>query len=148
TALALKLVPVKHAIGTVARRKRVFDRPRSGVVNTTWSWLPIKHRDFSCWNIDHHPKIASLMKTHMLKRSSLVAAALILTSSCADLTPSQNAAMVGAAGGALAGGIASAAGLGTAQSIATGLAAGAAVGAVTYVIAKHQATERQRQIAE
>ena len=35
-----------------------------------------------------------------------------------------------------------------AQSIATGLAAGAAVAVMTYVIAKHQATERQRQIAE
>jgi len=88
------------------------------------------------------------MKTHMLKGASVVAAASIITASCSNLTPGQNAAIFGAAGGALAGGIGSAAGMNTGQAIATGLAAGAAVAAVTYVIAKHQATERQRQIAE
>jgi pyruvoyl-dependent arginine decarboxylase (PvlArgDC) len=88
------------------------------------------------------------MKTHVLKGASLVAAASLLTAGCSNLTPSQNAAMFGAAGGALAGGIGSAAGMNTGQAIATGLAAGAAVATVTYVIAKHQATERQRQIAE
>ena len=88
------------------------------------------------------------MKTHVLKGASLVAAASLLTAGCSNLTPSQNAAMFGAAGGALAGGIGSAAGMNTGQAIATGLAAGAAISAVTYVIAKHQATERQRQIAQ
>lgn len=36
----------------------------------------------------------------------------------------------------------------TAESIATGAAVGAVVAATTYIIAKHQATERQRRIAE
>ncbi|MDP9292491.1 MAG: hypothetical protein M3O82_09030, partial [Verrucomicrobiota bacterium] len=34
------------------------------------------------------------------------------------------------------------------DSVVTGLATGAVIGMVTYIIAKHQATERQRQIAE
>ena len=36
----------------------------------------------------------------------------------------------------------------TAQSIATGAAVGAVVAATTYIIAKHQASVRQRRIAE
>jgi hypothetical protein len=47
-----------------------------------------------------------------------------------------------------AGGIASASGASAGQAVAIGAATGAVVAAVTYVIAKHQATERQHQIAE
>jgi hypothetical protein len=88
------------------------------------------------------------MKIRTLKASSVLAAASIFATGCADLTPLQNAGVFGAAGGAAAGGIARAAGASAGESAAIGLASGAAIAAVTYIIAKHEATERQRRIAE
>ena len=88
------------------------------------------------------------MKIPILKTSSLLAALSIFSTGCADLTPGQNAAVFGAASGAAAGGIASAAGAGAGRSVAIGAATGAVVAAVTYIIAQHQATERQRRLAE
>src|ERR1041385_6278443 len=88
------------------------------------------------------------MKMPMLKSSSLLTATAILTTACAEMTPGQNAALFGSMGGAAAGGIARASGMSTGEAVATGIAAGAVIAAVTYVIAKHEATERQRQIAE
>ena len=64
------------------------------------------------------------------------------------MTPGENAAIFGSLGGAAAGGIARAAGASTGESIAIGVASGAIIAATTYIIAKHQATERQRRIAE
>jgi len=86
------------------------------------------------------------MRIVTLKTSSLLAAVSIVVG-CADLTPLQNAGIFGAAGGATAGGIARATGASTGQSVAIGAATGAAIAAVTYIIAKHQATERQQRIA-
>ncbi len=88
------------------------------------------------------------MKIPMLKTSSLMAAASIFATGCADLTPLQNAGVFGAAGGAAAGGIARASGASVGESVAIGAASGAVIAAVTYIIAKHQATERQHRIAE
>jgi hypothetical protein len=88
------------------------------------------------------------MKTSLLRTSSLLAAVSMLGTGCADLTPLQNAGVFGAASGAAAGGIASASGASAGESVAIGAATGAVVAAVTYVIAQHQATERQRRIAE
>jgi hypothetical protein len=88
------------------------------------------------------------MKIPMLKTSSLMAAASILATGCADLTPMQNAGVFGIAGGTAAGGIARASGASTGESVAIGAATGAVIAAVTYVIAKHEATERQHRIAE
>ena len=87
------------------------------------------------------------MKLLILRSSSLLTAAAILTTACSELTPGENAALFGSMGGAAAGGIASASGMSTGQAVATGVAAGAVVAAVTYIIAKHEATERQREIA-
>ena len=87
------------------------------------------------------------MRIVTLKTSSLLAAVSIVVG-CSDLTPLQNAGIFGAAGGATAGGIAHATGASTGQSVAIGAATGAAIAAVTYIIAKHQATERQHRIAE
>jgi hypothetical protein len=84
------------------------------------------------------------MKTRTLKTTCLLAAATIATTGCETLTPEQNAGLFGSLGGAAAGGIASASGASTGEAIATGVAAGA----VTYIIAKREATERQRRIAE
>lgn len=64
------------------------------------------------------------------------------------MTPGENAAVFGSIGGAAAGGIARAAGMSTRDSVLIGAGTGALIGVVTYVIAKRQATERQRRIAE
>ena len=88
------------------------------------------------------------MKIPLLRTSSIFAAASILATGCADMTPLQNAGVFGAASGAAAGGIASASGASAGEAVAIGAATGAVVAAVTYVIAKHEATERQHRIAE
>ena len=88
------------------------------------------------------------MNIPMLKTSSLLAAASLFATGCADLTPLQNAGVFGAAGGTAAGGIASASGASAGQAVAIGAATGAAIAVVTYIIAKHEATERQHRIAE
>lgn len=64
------------------------------------------------------------------------------------MTPGENAAVFGTGAGIAAGVIGAAAGMNTGQAIATGLAVGAVTATVVYVVAKHQATERQRRIAE
>lgn len=79
---------------------------------------------------------------------ALATSIALLVAGCENMTPGENAAVFGGGAGILAGGIASAAGASTAQSIAIGAATGAVVGMTTYIIAKHQATERQRNIAE
>jgi hypothetical protein len=72
----------------------------------------------------------------------------MVTAGCSNLTPGENAAAFGAMGGSLAGGIARATGASTGESVAIGVASGAVIAATTYIIAKHQATERQHRIAE
>jgi hypothetical protein len=88
------------------------------------------------------------MKICFLKTSSLMAAVAMFATGCADMTPLENAGVFGAASGATAGGIARASGASTGEAVAIGAATGAVVAAVTYVIAKHEATERQHRIAE
>jgi hypothetical protein len=88
------------------------------------------------------------MKRATLRSTAAVAAATLLTASCENLSPGENAAVFGSLGGAAAGAIARGAGLSSAESLATGAAVGAVIAATTYIIAKHQATERQRRIAE
>lgn len=88
------------------------------------------------------------MKTHFVKWFASIVAMAVGATGCSNMTPGENAALFGTVGGAAAGGIARAAGMSTGQSIATGVAAGAIIAATTYIIAKHQATERQRQLAE
>ena len=85
------------------------------------------------------------MKPRMLRTIALVTT--IALAGCENMTPGENAAVFGSGAGILAGGIARAAGASTGESIAIGLATGAVVGMTTYIIAKHQATERQRRIA-
>jgi len=88
------------------------------------------------------------MNIPMLKTSSVIVAASMLATGCAEMTPGENAAVFGTASGVAAGGIASAAGASSGEAAAIGLATGAVVGATAYIIAKHQATERQRRIAQ
>ena len=80
--------------------------------------------------------------------ATLSATAAIFATGCENLTPGENAAVFGSGTGILAGSIARAAGASAGQSIAIGAAAGAIAAATAYIVAKHQATERQRRLAE
>ena len=64
------------------------------------------------------------------------------------MSPQANGVVFGTGAGILAGGLARAAGASTSEAVAIGLATGAVAGVTAYVIAKHQATERQRRYAE
>ncbi len=88
------------------------------------------------------------MNIRCIQMSSLLAAAALATAGCENMSPAENGAVFGALGGATAGGLARASGMNTRDSVITGLAAGAVVGVITYIVAKHQADERQRRIAE
>lgn len=88
------------------------------------------------------------MNALLIKSSAAVLVAGLLLTGCENMSPAANGALYGAGAGALAGGIARAAGASSSQAVAIGLATGAVVGVTAYVIAKHKATERQRQIAE
>ncbi len=74
------------------------------------------------------------------------AAGLLLTA-CVDLAPGETG-MFGNPSGASGTGIAQASGRSSAESFATGSSGGSIIAATTYIIAKHQASERQRHIAE
>jgi len=87
------------------------------------------------------------MKTGTLRSVALLTAVALGTSGCANLTPGENAAAFGGGAGLLAGGLARAAGMSTGEALATGAAVGAVVAVTTYIVAKHQADERQRQVA-
>jgi hypothetical protein len=88
------------------------------------------------------------MHARLIQSTSAVLVAGLLLTGCENLSPAANGALFGAGAGALAGGVAKAAGASNTEAVAIGLATGAIVGATAYVIAKHQATERQRKIAE
>ncbi|MEI9896646.1 MAG: hypothetical protein WDN28_22990 [Chthoniobacter sp.] len=88
------------------------------------------------------------MNPRTLKAVALTSSISLLVTACENMTPGENAAVFGSTAGILAGGIARAAGASTGESIAIGAATGAVVAFTAYVIAKHQATERQRRVAE
>jgi hypothetical protein len=88
------------------------------------------------------------MQSGTLRSAALVTATALAAAGCESLTPGENAAVFGGAAALTAGSIARAAGMSSAESFATGAAVGAVVAATAYVISKHQATVRQRKIAE
>ena len=78
-----------------------------------------------------------------------VAVCLAMTSSgCENLSPGGNAALFGTAAGLATGIPLAASGVDSRIAIPAALGAAALAAGVSYVIAKHQATERQRKIAE
>ncbi len=93
-------------------------------------------------------KTAGTMKPRTLQATVLLATISIGFVGCENLSPGENAAVFGGASAVAASTIARAAGMNTAGALATGAAVGAVVAATTYVIAKHQASERQRALAE
>ena len=88
------------------------------------------------------------MNALLMKSSAAVLMSGLLLTGCENLSPAANGVAFGVGAGALSGGIAKAAGASNSQAVAIGLATAAVVGATAYIIAKHQATERQRRIAE
>src|SRR6516165_4559250 len=88
------------------------------------------------------------MRARLIHSTSAALVAGLLMTGCENMSPAANGALFGAGAGALAGGIAKAAGASNSEAVAIGLATGAVAGVTAYVIAKHQATERQRKIAE
>lgn len=77
----------------------------------------------------------------------LAVVAALFTSSCENMSPGENAAVMGGAAGAITGGVLALAGVDS--SITIPVAAGAALlaGGATYIVSKQQATKRQEQIA-
>lgn len=88
------------------------------------------------------------MNVGLIKSSSAVLFAGLLLNGCENMSPQANGVVFGTGAGILAGGLARAAGASTSEAVAIGLATGAVAGVTAYVIAKHQATERQRRYAE
>ena len=77
----------------------------------------------------------------------LFVVAALFTSSCANLSPGENAAVMGVVAAAVTGGTLALAGVD--PSITIPVAAGAALlaGGAAYIVSKQQATRRQREIA-
>ncbi len=88
------------------------------------------------------------MNAGMLRSAALLTAASFALSGCEQLSPGENAAVFGSFGALAAGGIARAAGASTGEAFAIGAATGAIVAVTTYIIVKHQASVRQRRVAE
>ena len=77
----------------------------------------------------------------------LIVVASLLTSSCENMTPGENAAVFGGAAAAITGGVLALAGVDPSIALAVGAGAGLLAGGAAFIISKQQATARQRQIA-
>ncbi len=88
------------------------------------------------------------MNSNTIRLTAVSLSAAVVFSGCEGMTPGESGAAVGASVGAIAGGIGAAAGLHTGEAAALGAGVGLLAGVITYAIAKHQADERQRQVAE
>ena len=88
------------------------------------------------------------MNGRFIKTVAMLLVVGLAVTGCENMSPQTTGVITGVLAGTAAGGIAKAAGASNAQAVAIGLGTGAAAGAIAYVIAKHEATERQRRIAE
>lgn len=88
------------------------------------------------------------MNSNTLRFTAFSVSTALLFSGCNGMTPGESGVAVGATTGAVAGAIGAAAGLHTGEAAALGAGVGLLSGVITYAIAKHQADERQRQVAE
>lgn len=86
------------------------------------------------------------MKTRQV--AAAVTSLALLTTACENLTPGENAGLFGAAAGLATGIPLAVAGVDPAITIPVTAGAVAVAAASAYIISKHQATERQRKIAE
>jgi hypothetical protein len=88
------------------------------------------------------------MHARIIKVSAAAVTLAVFTSACENLTPGENAGLFGAAAGLAVGIPLAVAGVDPAITIPVTAGAVALVAGGAYIIAKHQATERQRKIAE
>jgi len=88
------------------------------------------------------------MRAHLLTTSSLVLSVAIFSSACENLSPGENAAVFGGLAGAATAIPLGVTGVNPGVTIPVSIGAAVAAGAIAYVIAKEQASERQRKIAE
>ncbi len=88
------------------------------------------------------------MNPRVLSATAATVCLAMISSACENLTPGENAGVFGTAAGLAAGIPLAAAGVDSRIAIPAALGAAALAAGVSYVIAKHQATERQREIAE
>lgn len=83
-----------------------------------------------------------------LRLTSIAIAASITATGCSNLTPGENAGVFGTVAGAATGIALGASGVPSYITVPVAIGAGALTGVAVYVIAKHQADEEQRRIAE
>ena len=88
------------------------------------------------------------MNSKLLQTSAAVLSIAVFTSACENLSPGENAAMFGVAAGLATGIPLGVAGVNPAVTIPVTAGAAVLAAGAAYVIAKHQASERQRKIAE
>ena len=77
----------------------------------------------------------------------LVVAVSLFTTSCENMSPGENAAVLGGAAAAITGGVLVLAGVDPRVAIPIAAGAGLLAGGAAFVVSKQQATARQRQIA-
>lgn len=88
------------------------------------------------------------MSPNVLKTSAAILAIALAGAGCENLTPGENAGVFGAAAGLATGIPLAVAGVDPAITIPVTIGAAALAAGAAYVISKHQASERQRKIAE
>jgi hypothetical protein len=88
------------------------------------------------------------MNTKAIKTSCCILSVSVFFSGCESMSPEGNAALAGTLGGIGAGSLARGFGASRGEAAAIGVATAAVVAVTVYVIAKRQATERQRRVAE
>jgi len=77
----------------------------------------------------------------------LVVVAALFTSSCENMSPGENAAVVGGVAGAVTGGVLALAGVDPGITIPVAAGAALLAGGAAYIVSKQQATKRQEEIA-
>lgn len=88
------------------------------------------------------------MNFRLIRVVAAVLCLSVLVSACENLSPGENAAVFGVAAGLATGIPLGVAGVNPAIAIPVTAGAAVAAGAIAYVVAKQQASERQRKIAE
>jgi hypothetical protein len=88
------------------------------------------------------------MNSKVLPVTAVAVSLAMISSGCENLSPGGNAAVFGSAAGLAVGIPLAAAGVDSRIAVPAALGAAALAAGVSYVIAEHQATERQRKIAE
>jgi hypothetical protein len=88
------------------------------------------------------------MNQTVIRISATVLLGSLGLAGCENMSPQTTGVVAGTTAGILAGSLAKVAGASNSTAVAIGLGTGAAVGVLAFVIAKHEATERQRRYAE